>query len=444
MTAEHRAWHFGVLPFTGTGHVNPLIALSQELTARGHKVTFFEKPKIADRVRHAGLNFVPLSGDNSSKPTSPPAATPAIWSDIATLGFNLKRVTADIEQFLRTAPPALRRSGVDALIINEVALTGPTIAELLRLPYFIISTSVPHSFGWNPSPWLSPRDYSGSWIHQLQKTLLELSVFQIRGPIRRVIDRYRQNIGLYPVKYLEKLYPCLAHITQIPKCLDLPRTSIPANFHYAGPFVSTSSRPLVDFSWHRLDGRPLIYASLGTTRNVQPLIFNMIAEACRGLDAQLIISLGGRFSPEQFGALPGDPLLVPHAPQLDLLKLAAIVITHAGSNTVLETLMESVPILAIPIAHDQPAIAARLARLNLAQVIPPRARSAETIRAALVTLLSDSRYRDSAQQIGAQMRSLRGAGHAADLIEAALAKHEGLSYPKSNLAHSASYASVSS
>src|SRR6185437_4343195 len=122
MAAEPRARHFGVLSFTGAGHVNPLIALSQELTARGHKVTFFEKPKIADRVRHAGLNFVPLSGDNSSKPTSPPPATPAVWSDIATLRFNLKRVTADIEQFLRTAPPALRHSRVDALIINEVAL----------------------------------------------------------------------------------------------------------------------------------------------------------------------------------------------------------------------------------------------------------------------------------------------------------------------------------
>lgn len=430
MTAEHRAWHFGVLSFTGTGHVNPLIALSQELRTRGHKVTFFEKPKIADRVRHAGLDFVPLNGDNHlSKPTPPPAANSGIWSDISTLRFNLKRVANDIEMFIRTAPLTLRRSGVDALIINEVALTGPTIAELLCLPYFIISTSVPHNFGWNPSPWLPSRDYSGSWLDQLQKTLLELSVLRIRGPIRKVIDRQRQHMGLSPVKYLEKLYPCLAHITQIPECLDLPRTTTPANFHYTGPFVSESASPPVDFPWHRLDGRPLIYASLGTTRNVQPFVFGMIAEACRGLDMQLIISLGGRFIPEQFGPFPGDPLVVHYAPQLDLLKVASIVITHAGPNTVFETLMQGVPMIAIPIAHDQPAIAARLTRLKLAQIIPSRGLSAEKIRAAVVTLLDDPRYRNSAQKIGAQMRSLRGAGHAADVIEAALAKHERPPHP---------------
>lgn len=445
MAAERHIWHFGVLSFTGTGHVNPLIALSQELTARGHKVTFFEKPKIADRVRHAGLEFVSLSSDGySSKLTPPPEVNSGIWSDISTLRFNLNRVTADIEMFLRTAPLILRRSGVDALIVNEIAITGPTIAELLRLPYFIISTSVPHNFGWNPSPWLSPRDYSGSWTNQLQKSLLELSVLRIRGPVREVIDRYRESMGLSPVRYHEKLYPCLAHITQLPECLDLSRSAIPANFHYTGPFVSKSGRPVVDFPWHRLDGRPLIYASLGTTRNVLPSIFNMIAEACRGLNAQLIISLGGRFGPEQFGALPGDPLVVRYAPQLDLLKKAAIVITHAGPNTVFEALLQGIPMIAIPLAHDQPAIAARLARLRLAQVIPPRCICAETIRASIITILNDQGYCASAQTFGAQLRLLRGSGHAAEIIEAALAKYEGLPHPNSIPARSPTYASVSS
>jgi MGT family glycosyltransferase len=224
---------------------------------------------------------------------------------------------------------------------------------------------------------------------------------------------------------MEKLYPCLAHITQIPQCLDLPRINFPANFHYTGPFISNAARPRVEFPWHCLDGRPLIYASLGTTRNIQPSVFRMIAEACRGLNAQLVISLGGRFEPESFGDLPGFPLLVRYAPQLEILKRAAMVITHAGPNTVLETLMEGVPMIAIPIAHDQPAIAARLARLKLAEVLPLRNLSSEKVRAAAEALLSNPRYGESARTIGLKMRSFRGAERAADIIEAALAKHEG-------------------
>src|SRR6185503_3383790 len=108
MVNDRRLWHFGVLSFTGTGHVNPLIALSQELKARGHTVTFFEKPKIAGRVRNAGLDFIPLaSDDHLPKKTSPAAGNSGIRSDISTLRFNLNRVSNDIEIFLRNTPPIL-------------------------------------------------------------------------------------------------------------------------------------------------------------------------------------------------------------------------------------------------------------------------------------------------------------------------------------------------
>lgn len=445
MAADRRTWRFGVLSFTGTGHINPLIALSRELKARGHNITFFEKPKIADRVRRAGLDFVPLNEDTHfPKPKFSTSNSLGLWSELSTLRFNLKRVSNDIEMFLRSAPAILTRSGVDALIINEVALTGPTLAELMRVPYFVISTSIPHDFGWNPSPWLSARSYSRSWCEQLQKALLELSVFRIKGPIRGVIDRHRQHMGLMPVRYMERLYPCLAHITQIPECLDLPRTTLPANFHYTGPFISREARPPVEFPWHLLDGRPLIYASLGTTRNVQPFVYRMIAEACRDLDAQLVISLGGRFDSELFANMPGSPLVVRYAPQLEILKLAAIVITHAGPNTVLETLAEKVPMIAIPIAHDQPAIAARLVRLRVAEALPLRDVSSQKIRAAVVALLIDPRYRNAAERIGANVRSLNGVERAANIIEAALAKHEGLAHPRANVTPALSYTSASS
>ena len=435
MPADRRTWRFGVLPFTGTGHLNPLIALSQELQARGHSVTFFEKSKIADRVRHAGLNFIPLDCDKHvSKTTRPARTSNGLWSDISTLRFNLRRVSNDIEMYLRNAPPILARSGVEALIVNEIALTGPTVAELLHLPYFVISTSVPHNFGWNPSPWLSPKDYSGSWLDRLQKALLDLSVFRIKGPVRGVVDRYRHHVGLSSVSELQRLYPCLAQITQFPECLDIPRPTLPANFHYTGPFVSKTTRPRVEFPWNRLDGRPLIYAALGTTRNIQAPIFSMIAEACRDLNAQLVISLGGRFDPDSFSDLPGAPIVVRYAPQLDLLKLAAAVITHAGPNTVLETLTEGVPMVAIPIAYDQPAVAARLARLQIAEVLSPRGLSAQKIRAALVSILNDPHHRDSAQRIGAIIRSLRGPEQAADIIERALARDECFSHPHTNVA----------
>ena len=419
MLYEGHKWHFGVLSFTGTGHLNPLIALSQQLRCRGHKVTFFEKRKIEARVRHAGLEFVPIGATRSSpRGEITQLRDPSLWQELSTLRSNVKRVIDDIEMFLQETPPALARTGVNALIVNEIALTGPTIAEILGLPYFIISTSVPHSFGWSGLPWRLERP--ASWIRRVQGAWLEVSALRMRGPIQSALDRYRLSAGLGPVRKIRRDFPELAQITQLPECLDLSRAALPDNFHYTGPFVKRAARPKVEFPWSRIDGRPIIYASLGTTRNVRPVVFRLIAEACQGFDLQLVISLGNRASPKMFADLPGKPLVVRYAPQLELLRLARIVITHGGSNTVFEALLEGKPMLVIPIAHDQPALAARLARLKIAEVVPVDGVSTKRLRSGLTKLLDSTSYQDAAREAQAAICSVNGLERAVEIIEEAL------------------------
>jgi MGT family glycosyltransferase len=424
MPAEQVKWHFGVLSFTGTGHLNPLIVLSQELKDRGHKVTFFEKPKIEDRVRQAGLDFFPIAAHQNCIEEKKPSTNGAgLWSEISTLRFNMKRIIRDVERFLQETPLALKQAGVNALIINEIALTGPTVAQMLHLPYFIISTSVPHNFGWNGFAWISGYRYSSSPFSWVQNAFLENSAVRMHGPIRRALDQCRRRAGLGPARDISKSFPSLAQITQLPRCLDLPRKTFPSNFYYTGPFANETARPSVEFPWDRLDGRPIVYTSLGTTRNVQSKIFRLIAEGCQDLGLQLVISLGGRFEPEQFADLPGRPLLTRFAPQLELLRIAKIVITHSGPNTVFEALMEGKPMIAIPLAHDQPAVAARLARLRIAEVLPVMRLSAKRIRRAVTKQLQDESYRDAAVRMQTILRSGRGAERAVEVIEEALERY---------------------
>lgn len=424
MLSDRRKRHFGVLSFTGTGHVNPLIALSQELRDRGHRLTVFEKPKIAPRVLSAGLSFYPIDISKPSVREKRPAQNhPGLLSEISALRFNLRRIVHDIESYLRQMPLILMQAGVDALIINEIALAGPTLAELLRLPYFLISTSIPHNFGWKAFPWYSGYKHSISWCSLAQSTLLEVSSLRVHGPIRWALDECRREAGLGPLHEMSEAFPALAQITQMPQCLDLPRKTLPANFHYSWPLVEKTPRPPIEFPWGRLDGRPMIYASLGTTRNVQPNIFRMIAEACDSLEVQLVISLGNRFEPEMFSDLPGSPVVVKFAPQLEILKLASVVITHGGCNTTLEALLEGKPMIAIPLAYDQPAVALRLARAKVAEVLPVMRLTPTRIRAAVTKVLTDGAYREAAAAIQNQIRPINGPAHAADVIEGALARY---------------------
>lgn len=413
--------HFGVLSYKGTGHLNPLITLSRELVSRGHKVTFFHDAELEARIRPHGLDFFVIAastrGSGERMPTECQEKPP---SGIPLLRYRMDRTINHMEGFLRETPQALARAGVDALIVDELALAGPTAAEMLRLPYFIISTSVPHNFGWSvPGHAGVPRSH----FARLQSALLEVSTLQMRGPVRRRLDTFRRQAGLGPISEIKEVFPELAHITQLPQCMDFPRSGLPSTFHYTGPFVDDAARLSVEFPWEQLDGRPIIYASLGTTLTSEPDTFRLIAEACDGLCVQLVISFGGRRDPEMFRNLPGKPLIVRNAPQLALLKRAEVVITHAGPNTVFEALMQGKPMIAIPKTFDQPAVAARIAWLGVGIVLQPDTLSAEKIHAALLTVLSDTGYRDAARGMQAGIRSARGLERAADLIEQALERH---------------------
>lgn len=414
--------HFGVLSYKGTGHLNPLIALSRRLLARGHRVTFFQKPELETRVRQYGLEFSPIGGDRSPEKHGPQHST---LSGIAALRYSIRRIVDDMEVSLRETPDALTQAGIDALIIDEIVLSGPTLAQVLHLPYFVVSTSVPHNFGWTVPYWLPGCNYRTTYCSRLQNVLLQVSALRMRGPIRWKLDDYRQQAGLGPIREIQKVFPELAHITQLPRCLDFPRSKLPGNFYYTGPFVDEAARPPVEFPWNRLDGRPMIYASLGTRKNSQPAIFPLIAEACNELNLQLVISLGGRRDLKMFDDLPGHPLVVRYAPQLELIKRAEIVITHGGLNTVLETLLEGKPMLAIPMAYDQPAVAARLAWSRVAEVLPVKRISEKQIRLALSKLLNNVSYRDAATELQTWIQSARGLERAVEVIEEALEKHSG-------------------
>ena len=191
--------HFGVLSYRGTGHLNPLIALSMQLIARGHRVTLFQDPELAEKVRQYGLEFFPIEIPAFPGPRQQHMKTDRrkIATSLREIRNRLNRTTAEMEAFLREYPVAIRAAGVDTLIMGEISLAGPTVAEMLRLPYFIVSTSIPHNFGWKAPRSITP---SRSPLEHLQKKLLEVSILRMTGPIRRSLDRYRRQVGLGPIR----------------------------------------------------------------------------------------------------------------------------------------------------------------------------------------------------------------------------------------------------
>jgi UDP:flavonoid glycosyltransferase YjiC (YdhE family) len=418
----------GAFCFPGTGHLYPMTALAHSLQKKGHTVVIFGIADTERVVRAAGIEFQQIGTEDH-----PPGTLRKLDEQLARLKgiaafqFTLKRVRNSTRMVLRDGPDAVRTAQVDALLVDEAEFAG-NVADHLGLPWISIALIPPLLPDDRFPPfwlgWAAGQD----WLSRLRNRLAIHLLLRIASPIFRDVNRQRAEWGLKLLRRPEDGLSPLAQITQLPEALEFEiRGEKPSGLHYTGPFLHAEKRPVVDFPWDRLDGRPLIYASLGTLQNGSEAIFRTIAAACVGLDAQLVISLGGGMDPARLGKLAGDPLVVRFAPQLELLKRARMVITHAGLNTVLEALYEGLPLVAVPLANDQPGVAARLKARGACVVVSRHRLNPNRLRKAVQLVLQDGSYREAAQALQKAIRQLDGPDQAADLIEQALKLQAGSS-----------------
>ncbi|HUD63366.1 MAG TPA: nucleotide disphospho-sugar-binding domain-containing protein [Candidatus Sulfotelmatobacter sp.] len=198
-------------------------------------------------------------------------------------------------------------------------------------------------------------------------------------------------------------------------------THWPAQFRYTGPFHDGLGRIESDFPWNRLTGEPLIYASMGTLQNGVESVFTSIADAVGTRPGmQLVLSIGPSLDPEKISSLPANSIVVTNAPQMEPLKRSALCITHAGLNTVLESLTQGVPMVAIPVSIDQPGVAARIACTRTGAYVPLRELSTSGLATLIDDVLGNPEYRQNANKMREAIVRTNGLEKAADLLEEAL------------------------
>ena len=160
---------------------------------------------------------------------------------------------------------------------------------------------------------------------------------------------------------------------------------------------------------------------MGTILNGRADVFRAIVAALakhKGL--QLVLSIGDQIDPQQIGRVPSNAIIVKRAPQLDLLKEASVCITHAGLNTVLESLAQGIPQVAIPVTFDQPGVAARIAEKQTGVVTSLDKLTPNHLSDLLNEVLTNSSYRRNARDLQNAIAEANGLSVAADLVEESL------------------------
>lgn len=210
----------------------------------------------------------------------------------------------------------------------------------------------------------------------------------------------------------------LAWLTQVPKEFDFPNPQWPAQFHHTGPLHDGLGRRAVEFPWERLTGEPIVYASMGTLQNGLESVFSAIAEGVgRRRGVQLVMSIGTAVDASKIRSLPTSAIVVSQAPQIELLKHSVLCVTHAGLNTVLESLAEGVPMVAIPVTIEQPGVAARIKYTKTGDFVPLQHLTTAKLSILINQVLEEREYRCNAEKLQRAIIRTNGLEMASKVIE---------------------------
>ena len=417
--------HFGILCPGSTGPLNTMLPLGQELQQRGHRVTLCGGIDTQSKVQAAGIEFLAVGEKEfPSGSTTESLAKLGELQGMAAFKYTVELLKNMAEVKLRYAPELLKEAGVEALLVNQGSIEGGTVADIMGIPFVTVCSAVVL----NREPYIPPFntlwEYSPALWARLRNQMGYTLISLVARPIRDAVDEYRKKWNLPLHSDPNDAYSQLAQISQAPAEFEFPRKRLPEWFHFTGTYHTSASRAPVPFPYEKLTEKPLIYASMGTLQNRLVPIFYKIASACKELDAQLVISLGGSAKPESLPDLPGNPLVVEYAPQLELLEKATLMITHAGMNTTMECLKYGVPMVAIPVTNDQPGVAARTAWSGAGEAISLKKLTVSKLRETIKQVLTEDSYKQNALRLQTAILNAGGVKRAADIIENAVSTKE--------------------
>lgn len=412
--------HIGITCPPAHSHLSNMLTVGRALRERGHRVTVFHISDMAHRVSAADLEFASV-GSLAYPPGALAAqdANAKSLSGFSALQFGVEQIARFASVICAEVPLKAQSIGIDAMVVDQDEPGGGSAAEALRIPFVSVANALALNSDPSVPPVYTPWAYRDRAWARLRNELCYFVARQVSRPIRNAINKHREDLGLPEQHGIDDSLSRLAQISQQPPAFDLPRRDLPKHFHYVGP-LRNSAACVVSFPWAALDGRPLVYASMGTLLSGRADVFQTIAHACQGLNVQLVISHVGCLNEADVETLSKWALVVDYAPQYELLARARLTITHGGLNTVLDSLSHGVPVVAIPCMNDAFGTGVRLEWTGAGRVVPWKWLSLPRLRSAVRDALSNEAYLHAARRIQQSIQQAGGLAKAVEIIEQAV------------------------
>lgn len=342
----------------GHGHINPSLPLVAELVRRGHEITYYATEAYRPRIEATGATFRAYSiiDDDYFDARGLSGSVPQrVAHALITTSAEILPELLDIT---RSEQP-------DYILFDGMCPWGSLVAQILQLPSVASlalspMVSIPPGALLKLLPLFLPlifKDFStGLETNKRAKALTRqynLPPFRIMGIMN--------NLGNLSISYTSSEFqPYSATVSKSVRFVGWTLNESTANGQ---------------FSFEQVQGRRLIYVSLGTLNNDNVAFFRTCIEAFTGSEHFVIITTGKRVSLESFGVLPENVAIHSWVPQVEVLKRASLFISHGGLSSIHDSLYLGVPLLLVPQQAEQTLNAMRVVELGaglMLKVVHPR------------------------------------------------------------------------
>lgn len=370
----------------GTGHFLPLVPLARAAEEAGHVVAFGGQAGMLSVIEDAGFDAFDTGG--------PTLLVSAERRPL--LELDMERELRAVRDGYAGRTARARAAAVlelseewrpDVLVCDEMDFGAMVAAERADVPHASVVCIGSGSF-------VSP-ELVGERLNEL-RAAYGLPV----DPDLVMLHRY---LVFYP----------------FPPSFRDPADPLPPTGHTIRPVPADAAEGKDEPAWlGELTVRPIVYFTLGTIFNLESGdLFERVLAGLSELPVSVVATVGRELDPQALGPQPANIRVERYVPQSILLPHCELVVSHAGSGSVVGALAHGLPMVLLPMGADQPLNAARCRDLHVARVLDPFRATAADVSEAVWEVRSDPSYRRNAQRLQAEIEASPGPEHALRLIE---------------------------
>jgi MGT family glycosyltransferase len=389
------------LNMPGWGHVNPTLAVVQELVRRGHDVSYYLTEEFQDVIQATGASFQPY--ESRLKSLLHTGINGA--EDLLAGGNGPGTVVLDKDYVPPQVIDRIRAEHPDTIVYDFMCLWAKVVVETLHVPAVATRATYVANDKFQLLDYIKEKM---QYTADAQEFTEKINTYKIAQP-SPLADSLTALFKIFSGS--EQL-----NIIFMPSIFQPMREVFDERYLFVGPSILPRYQK-TDFPLDRLHGEnPLLYISLGSVVTTQPEFYRHCFAVFGEQPWQVVLSTGNDFACAQPDSVPANFFISRHVPQLDILSRARVFITHAGTNSIMESLYYGVPMVLIPQQPEQQMHAARASELGIGVLLNKKTLTASTLREAVECVASHREYRDNAQRMQQIVHDAGGYQRAADAI----------------------------